>query len=58
MPSLLAQLKAAVKKHGVVKVSSDMGYRSTNTIRNWIEKNKIPESAKVKVETYLKFHAS
>lgn len=50
---MLKQLERLVKKLGITKVASDLGYRSATTVRRWIVTGEIPELAKVKVKSYL-----
>lgn len=51
---MLKQLEKLIKKHGIAKITFDLGYRSTTTIRNWLTAGQVPELARVKVKTYLK----
>lgn len=51
---MLEKLKKKIKKEGIVKVSSDLGYRSLNTIGLWIKANEIPKTATERVRVYLK----
>ena len=51
---MLAKLKKVIKEKGIVQVTSDLGYRSLNTINLWIKKNEIPKTATEKVKNYLK----
>lgn len=50
---MLAQLKKIIKSKGLLAVTNDLGYRSLNTVQNWIKNKRIPDTAKNKVETYL-----
>lgn len=50
---MLAKLKKRIKKEGIIKVTSDLGYRSINTVNLWFKNNKIPSTAQEKVKVYL-----
>lgn len=50
---MLRQLKARIKKQGMASVASALGYKSSQTIYNWIKTNKIPDLAKHRVKEYL-----
>lgn len=50
---LVKKVNAKVKKDGITKVTNELGYRSTNTVRSWIKKNEIPVQAIDKVKTFL-----
>ena len=51
---MLRKIKQLVKKYGIAKVTVDLDYRSTGTIRSWIKNNKVPVSAIRRVKEYLK----
>lgn len=51
---MIKKLKALIKKYGILQVTSELGYRSTSTIRHWIKNNEIPAMAKESVNEYLK----
>lgn len=51
---MLEKLKKIIKKHGVAKVASDLGYRSSMAVYGWVKKGKIPSIAEEKVKQYLK----
>ena len=50
---MLRQLKAKIKKVGMASVASSLGYKSSQTIYNWIKSNKIPDLAKHRVKEFL-----
>jgi hypothetical protein len=50
---MLQKLKKVIKKHGIVKVANDLGYKSTSTISYWIINGEIPRLALDKVKDYL-----
>ena len=49
----LKQLAHFIAKDGMMKVATDLGYRSQTTINNWIRNNEIPSVAISKVDNYL-----
>lgn len=51
---MIKKLRARIKRLGMNQVSTDLGYRSTTTIYNWLRKNEIPKSRKQKIREYLK----
>lgn len=52
---MLDKLKVLIKKYGIVKVSNDLGYKSINSIGQWIKNNRIPDKALINVRLYLKW---
>jgi hypothetical protein len=50
---MLKKLKRTIKEVGITRVTSDLGYRSLNTINLWIKNDKIPTTAKERVKNYL-----
>ena len=50
---MIGKLKKIIEKEGIVRVSSDLGYRSPGTIKSWIYNKKVPNLAKEKVKNYL-----
>ncbi len=50
---LLKKLAQLTKEKGTVIVAMDLGYRSPNTIRNWINKETIPDLAILNVKKYV-----
>lgn len=53
---MLKKLEKLIKKYGILKVASDLGYRSSTTLTHWITNGRIPDLAKEKVRTYLDAH--
>lgn len=51
---MLQKLKRIVKREGLAKVSSDLGFKSQTTIAKWIRENKIPDCRKDRVALFLK----
>ena len=51
---MFKELQALVKKHGVARVSADLGFRDTGRVKNWIIRKSIPETFKSVVENYIK----
>jgi len=51
---MLKQLQRVIDRIGITRVATDLGYRSTTTIRNWFNRETIPVLARKKVEIYLK----
>ena len=51
---MVKKLKCLVFFDGTSKVSNDLGFRSGNTVMNWIRNKKIPKSKVARVEQYLR----
>jgi len=51
---MLRKLIKLMKEIGIVQLTNELNYRSTQTVRNWIKKKTIPELAKVRVKTVFK----
>lgn len=51
---MLKKLERLIKEYGIAQIANDLGYRSTTTIRNWLNNGEIPALARVKVKNYLK----
>lgn len=51
--SLVKKIQTKVKRQGITKVTHDLGYLSTNTVRSWIKKEQVPTQAIDKVKNYL-----
>ena len=48
------QVKKYCEKHGYAKLASELGYKTSQTIQNWIIKKKIPGYMIQHVERILK----
>lgn len=51
---MLAKLKKLIKKHGIMRVSDELGYKTTGAIYKWLRNNEIPRLAQFRVKQYLK----
>lgn len=51
---MIKKLKKVIEIEGVNYVTFQLGYRSANTIYAWLKNNKIPNTAKKKVEEFIK----
>lgn len=51
---MIKKLVRLINQIGIVAVADELGYRSTQTIRNWIKQNRVPQTAQLKVQSYLK----
>lgn len=50
---MLEQLKAVIQAKGMIKVTNDLGYRSSTTLRKWFNNGEIPKLAEARVKKYL-----
>jgi hypothetical protein len=53
---MINKLKKVIELEGVNYVTFKLGYRSANTIYAWLKNNKIPNTAKVRVQEFLTFY--
>jgi hypothetical protein len=51
---MLKKLELAIRKRGIMRVSIDLGYKSTAAISKWLKDQRVPPIAIEKVNTYLK----
>lgn len=51
---VLIRLERYIKKHGAVKLASDLGYRSSQTPVMWIYRKRIPERRLMDVHVWLR----
>lgn len=51
--TLLRKLERELEVLSYSQLSTALGYRSQNTVRNWVEKREIPERALPKVHKYF-----
>ena len=50
---MLKKLKKFIQLYGLARVTSDLGFRSVNTLRQWIDADKIPDRSLERVKNYL-----
>lgn len=51
---MLRKLELVIRKRGIMRVSVELGYKSTAAVSKWIKDQRIPPIAIEKVGSYLK----
>jgi hypothetical protein len=51
---MLKKLELLIKKRGIMRVSVDLGYKSTAAVSRWVRDQRIPPIAIEKTSSYLK----
>ena len=51
---MLRKLELVIRKKGIMRVSVELGYKSTAAVSKWIKDQRIPPIAIEKVDSYLK----
>lgn len=50
---MIESLRKRLRVLSVSQLATELGYRSPNTVALWLEKEKIPATAKLRVEQYF-----